>query len=449
MSEMLDLGTFTTQAEIEARMNMGSSSKLALEGMKWRYGWLAKARPTQKPPRNPDWDLWLLIAGRGFGKTRTGAETLAGLAWDNPKTRWAVVAPTAADVRDTCFEGVSGLLACIPEKLVLNYNRSLSELILVNGSIIKGFSADSPERLRGPQHHGAWCDEVGSWRYEDAWDQLMFGLRLGNCPKTIVTTTPRPTPLVKKLMSRKNVYITTGSTFDNAANLAASALRELKERYDGTRLGRQELYAQLLLDVPGALWTLGQLENCRASAAPVLRRIVVGVDPAVTATSSSNSTGIVVAGLGDDKNGYVLADYTLVGSPDTWAKQVVMAYEKFDADCVVAEVNQGGDLVESVLRTVSKNLKIKKVRATRGKILRAEPIAGLYEQGKVFHVGSFKHLEDQMTNFSPATQNSSPDRLDALVWALTDLMLKNTAMPSVGLQGLGGSNRFAVLNGRP
>lgn len=445
---LLTSESFTTQAEIEARMQMATTGKTQLEAMTWRYGWLKQARPTQKPPRNPNWDLWLLIAGRGFGKTRTGAETLAGLAWDNPKTRWAVVAPTAADVRDTCFEGVSGLLACIPEKLVLNYNRSLSELILINGSIIKGFSADSPERLRGPQHHGAWCDEVGSWRYEDAWDQLMFGLRLGSCPKTIVTTTPRPTTLVKKLMSRKNVYITTGSTFDNAANLAAPALKLLKERYEGTRLGRQELYAQLLLDVPGALWTLGQLEQCRATVVPVLRRIVVGVDPAVTATSASNSTGIVVAGLGDDKKGYVLADYTLVGSPDTWAKQVVRAYELHDADCVVAEVNQGGDLVSSVLKTVSPNMKVKQVRATKGKILRAEPIAGLYEQGKVFHVGHFKQLEDQMTNFSPLTQNSSPDRLDALVWALTDLMLKNTALPSVGLQGLGGSNRFAVLNGR-
>ena len=386
-----------------------------------RARWKAKARQNQITP-DGDWLTWVILAGRGWGKTRTGAEDAAWAGMANPGWRIAVVAPTAADARDTCIEGDSGLLNVLPREAVQTWNRSLGELILVNGTRYKTFSADEPERLRGPQHHRAWADELAAWRYPEAWDQLMFGLRLGDHPQAVVTTTPKPTPLVKTLVAAKTSHVTRGSTFDNAANLAPSALQMLKEKYEGTRLGRQELEAEILGDLPGALWSLSTLDAYRLREAPQMGRIVVAVDPAVTATEASDEHGIIVAGLSDQR-GIVLEDASLSGSPNEWARRAVSLYRSWNADAIVIEVNQGGDMVAHTIRTIDPNVKIKEVRASRGKHVRAEPIAALYEQGRVAHVGSFPELEAQMTQMTTNgfEGEGSPDRVDALVWAMTDL----------------------------
>lgn len=388
-----------------------------------RYDWSQHARPEQLSPER-DWNVWLILAGRGWGKTRTGAEWIKHNAMENPGTRWAIVAPTFRDARDTCVEGESGLLGIVPQNEVTYWNRSFGQLRLRNGSQVQCFGATEPDRLRGPQHHGAWCDELAVWPYAETWDQLMFGLRLGKSPRTVVTTTPKPTKLVRSLVERNGgVEITRGHTFDNAANLAPAALEELKARYEGTRLGRQELYAELLTDVEGALWSYDLLENNRVNEAPELVRVVVAIDPAVTAGDESDETGIIVAGVGNDGEAYVLADRSGRYSPDAWAHRAIAAFTDFGADRIIAEVNNGGDLVERVVRTVSPRISYKAVRASRGKQLRAEPIAALYEQGRVHHVGGFPDLEDQLTSWTP-NDGRSPDRLDALVWALTELMLQ-------------------------
>jgi len=386
-----------------------------------RARWKAKARQNQITP-DGDWLTWVILAGRGWGKTRTGAEDAAWAGMANPGWRIAVVAPTAADARDTCIEGDSGLLNVLPREAVQTWNRSLGELILINGTRYKAFSADEPERLRGPQHHRAWADELAAWRYPEAWDQLMFGLRLGDHPQAVVTTTPKPTPLVKTLVAAKTSFVTRGSTFDNAANLAPSALQMLRDKYEGTRLGRQELEAEILGDLPGALWSLSTLDAYRLRETPQMGRIVVAVDPAVTATEASDEHGIIVAGLADQR-GVVLEDASLSGSPNEWARRAVSLYRSWSADCIVIEVNQGGDMVAHTIRTIDPNVKIKEVRASRGKHVRAEPIAALYEQGRVAHVGAFPELEAQMTQMTTNgfEGEGSPDRVDALVWAMTEL----------------------------
>ena len=383
------------------------------------------ARPTQLPP-DGNWLTWLVLAGRGFGKTRLGAEWLAWKAVRNNGTRWAIVAPTFSDARDTCVEGESGIKAILERYGYLaKWNRSLGEIELTNGSRIKLFSADEPERLRGPQHHGAWCDELAAWRYDEAWDQLAFGLRLGQNPQTVVTTTPKPIPLVRKLLDREGVTVTRGSTFDNAANLSPAALAELKARYEGTRLGRQELYGEVLNDVEGALFTYAMLEGTRVSELPdTPQQIVVAIDPAVTSGATSDETGIITAArIGDQF--YILADRTLRDTPDAWARTAVDEYHQRKANYVVAEVNQGGDLIKQVIATVDANVPVKTINATRGKWLRAEPVAALWEQGRVHLVGSFPTLEDQMVSWTPADPKS-PDRLDALVHAVTFLNERNT-----------------------
>jgi phage terminase large subunit-like protein len=390
---------------------------------------MLEGRKNQQSP-DGEWLTWLILSGRGWGKSRTGAEWLAWNAVRNNGTRWAVVAPTFSDARDTCVEGESGIKAVLDRyKYTAKWNRSLGEMELFNGSRIKLFSADEPERLRGPQHHGAWCDELASWRYDDAWDQLQFGLRLGAHPQTVVTTTPKPRPLIRKLIAREGVHVTRGSTFENAANLSASALAEFRERYEGTRLGRQELYGEVLDDVEGALWTWGVIEANRVTALPdpdTIARTVVAIDPSTTA--DGDETGIVTAQLAKDGHLYVTTDASMHGSPDAWARTAVMEYERSGADCIVVEGNQGGDSWKTIIHTIAPNLPVKKVTATRGKQLRAEPVAALYEQGKVHHVGVLPTLEDQMTSWTPFDK-SSPDRLDALVWACTELAFKHTAAP--------------------
>lgn len=366
------------------------------------------------------------MAGRGWGKTRTGAEDAAWFGLQYPGSRIAIVAPTYADARDTCVEGESGLRSIMPQSCVEAWNRSLGEFILTNGTRYKLFAAEEPERLRGPQHHRAWCDELGAWRYSETWDQVLFGLRLGDNPRAVITTTPRPNALMKRIVKQRGTIITRGSTFDNAANLAPPALAQLRDRYEGTRLGRQELNAELLTDVPGALWTLAALDGCRVRQAPELRRIVVAVDPSGTkGDGQGDDIGIVVAGLGFDGRGYILADRTCQMSPDGWGRRVVHAYHEFGADRVIGERNYGGAMVQFVVKTADQTVPFKEVVASRGKAVRAEPISALYEQGKVSHVGSFPDLEDQMANMTASgyVGEGSPDRADALVWALTELML--------------------------
>ncbi len=381
--------------------------------------WRLSARANQLQPPG-DWNVWLLLAGRGFGKTRTGAEWCRKLATENRGIIIAVIAPTFADARDTCVEGPAGLLSVIPKPLVEKWNRSMGELQLVNGSRFKLFSAEEPERLRGPQHHFAWCDELAAWPQPETWDQLMFGLRLGSHPRVVATTTPKPTKLVRELVGRKDVFVTKGNTFDNAENLAPAALEQLRQRYEGTRLGRQELYAEILEDVEGALWNREMLDDNRVSEAPDLVRIVVAVDPAGGGTAE---TGIVVAGVGRDGHGYVLADVSVRGTPNEWARRVADAFHSFEADRVVAEKNFGGDMVEATLRMADRNLPVKLLTASRAKIPRAEPVAALYEQGRVHHVGVFDKLEDQMCTWEPDSGQASPDRMDALVWAISELMV--------------------------
>ena len=301
-------------------------SKDTLRKAQARVQWQnIQARLSQLPPETP-WQTWLILSGRGWGKTRTGSEWLAYQAVTNPKTRWAIVAKTYADVRDTCAEGVSGIVAVLNRyQAIKTYNRSIGEITLTNGSKIKLFSAEEPDRLRGPQHHGAWCDELAAWDKPDAWDQLQFGMRLGEHPQIVVTTTPRPTKLIKDLISRETTHITRGSTFENADNLSQSALVELQARYDGTRLGRQELYGEVLDDVEGALWTRSLIEDARIRPedAPPYFRVVVAIDPAVTSGESSDETGIIVAGATPDGHYYIIEDATMKGSPEAWMRKAV------------------------------------------------------------------------------------------------------------------------------
>jgi phage terminase large subunit-like protein len=333
-----------------------------------------------------------------------------------------LIGATADDARDIMVEGESGLLAICPRGERPDYRKSERKLIWPSGAVSLIFTADEPERLRGKQSARIWADEICSWRYPDeAWNQAMFGLRLGDDPKALVSTTPRPIKVLREILADPNTVITRGSTYANRENLTGAFFDAVIRKFEGTRLGRQELNAELLTDNPDALWSQALIDNLRVKKAPVLKRIVVGVDPAVTSGEDSNETGIIVAGLGVDGHGYVLDDRTLRAKPAEWATAAVLSYEHWKADRIVAEVNNGGDLVEAVVRTVSPKASYKGVRAARGKVTRAEPVAALYEQGKVHHVGYFAPLESQQTDWVPGME--SPDRLDALVWALTELML--------------------------
>lgn len=362
------------------------------------------------------------MAGRGFGKTRAGAEWIRTV--HNTVDWIALVAPTAADARDTLVEGESGILAISPPHDRPLYEPSKRRLTFTNGSIATLYSAEEPERLRGPQHGAAWADEAAAWKYPtETWDMLMFGLRLGTNPRVIITTTPKPIKLVRDLLDDPTCVVTRGSTYDNAANLPAAYYEQIIRKYEGTRLGRQELHAELLDDVPGALWQRSEIDAHRVTTHPQLTRIVVGVDPSVTSGDDSAECGIVVAGLGDDGHAYVLADSSRRDTPHGWGTAAVTAYNAHMADRIVAEVNNGGDLVEYVIHTIERDVSYKAVHAQRGKVARAEPISALYEQGRVHHAGVFDDLEDQMCSYVPG--GTSPDRLDALVWALTELMLGN------------------------
>lgn len=385
------------------------------------FDWKFWARPEQLPPPG-NWRIWLVMAGRGFGKTRTGAEWVRQRVKRYPYTN--IIGATADDARDIMIEGESGILAVCPPDERPEYLPSKRRLQWPNGARTLIFTADEPERLRGKQHDGLWADEVAAWRYgAEAWDQAMFGLRLGNDPQCVATTTPKPVPIVRDILKQVkdgHVAVTRGSSYANVDNLSPVFFDQIVRKYEGTRLGRQELGGELLEDVEGALWTLSLIDRSRVREIPEgvdMVRIVVAIDP--PASSTGAECGIVVAGRGSDKRGYVLADRSKHGTPNEWANAAIAAFDEFSADAVVIEVNQGGDMATNTLKTVRPNLPIKAVHASRGKATRAEPVSALYEQGHVSHVGSFPMLEEQMTTWTPG--DASPDRMDALVWAGTEL----------------------------
>ena len=406
------------------------------------------------PPRGPDdpplpplteqernWRTWLLLGGRGAGKTRAGAEWVRAQALGLAPLamaavgRIALVGQSLADVRSVMVEGVSGLLAIHPQAERPKFEASRRRLVWPNGAIAQLFSAEEPDGLRGPQFGAAWSDELAKWRYADrTWDMLQFALRMGDRPRQVVTTTPRAMALLRRLMSDAGTMIGRSRTMDNAAYLAPGFIADMKARYGSSLLGRQELDGDLIEDREDGLWRRDGIDAARVAQPHDLRRIVVALDPPVTSGASADACGIVVAGVGGGGRGYVLADRTVSGhAPLAWARAAVKAFHEFGADRIVAEVNQGGDLVEEVIRQVEPSVPVRKVRATRGKWVRAEPVAALYERGLVSHVGSFPALEDQLCDFGPQGLSSgrSPDRLDALVWALTDLMLTIKGEPRV------------------
>ncbi len=455
------------------------------EAMVARLVWLQSGRADQMPPPEDDlgWFFWLLMAGRGSGKTRAGAEDTWWFAYTFPGARIAVVSPTSDDCRKVCFEGESGLLAKTPPSFIENWNRGEKILTFTNGSMAIGYSADEPDRLRGPQHHRAWCDELAAWRYLDATlDNLLMGLRLGGAPRIVGTTTPRPIRRIKEIVAeRRNdpksrtpaavvrpegtTHLDTVSTYANARNLPKIFLDTILKRYEGTRLGRQELDADLLEDVPGALWKRSALDALRTTAVnthtvigrsgqPVtLRRVIVAVDPATKSKKPENAGvvesaagksadpdewGIIVAGLGDDGRGYILADMSCSGTPAEVGEVIVRTYDEWRADRIVYEENQGGEMVLLTITTSAASLRQRGERpvdfvpcqavwASKGKVTRAEPVSALDEQGRISHVGSFPVLEDQMceftSDFNRDKMGYSPDRVDARVWAITHLML--------------------------
>jgi phage terminase large subunit-like protein len=423
--------------------------------------WRAIARPEQIPPGElgaaiprRDWRTWLLMAGRGFGKTRTGAQTVNSLVNQGRIQEIALIAPTLRTARRKMVEDrFSGLIATGEPGNVPSWNKSDLEVHWPNGAIAYIYTAEEPDGIRSFNGDFAWCEEVGAWQYpNESWSNLQLGLRIrgpkGDAARAIITTTPRPIELIKRLVDNPTCVVTGGTTFDNADNLDPGALKEFVDLYEGTRIGRQELLAILLGDTPGALWTLALIEKHRVKFAPDMLRLAVGVDPAVkdpsraaldedaADNSKSAETGLVSAGVAMCKckggvpelHGFVLEDGSEFLSPKDWAERAVKMLEDRAGDRIVAEENQGGALVESNLRTLGRqNIPYRGVNASKGKVTRAEPIAALYEQGKVHHVGSFGTLEDQMSTWQPLRSKKSPDRMDALVWVLTDLMLGPTA----------------------
>lgn len=398
----------------------------ALDGFDYKHARTAQRAPTE------DHFIWLILAGRGFGKTKTGAETLVDrvlampTAPDGAPTEWAIVAHKFDEARTDCVEGPAGVLRVLDRRgIAYTYNRSLWQIRLDSGQVIHMLGADTPDVGRGKNLSGAWLDEFAKWRYAAAsWTEgLAPALRIGR-PQVIVTTTPKPKSVLKEWLSRDDgsVVVTRGSTFDNAANLSGATLSELRKRYEGTRLGRQELYGEYLDDNPGALWQRGNIDEHRRTARqmPALQRVVVAIDPAGTANEESDHTGIVVAGSDGDGHFWVLEDLTLKASPDGWARAAVEAYRAHKADRIVAETNFGADMVEATIRHVEANVPYRKVTASRGKKIRAEPVSALYEQGRVHHVGGLADLEDEMISWTPDA-DWSPNRVDALVWAVTDL----------------------------
>lgn len=419
---VLDVSLTASLAALPATETEAILAELSVaELVALEHDWESWARSNQLAPEG-DWRGWLLMAGRGFGKTRTLVEWVRSNL--QPDDRVAIVGPTAGDVRDVLIEGESGILATSPPWMRPEYEPSKRRLTWPSGAMAITYSADEPDRLRGPQHTRAVADEIATWRYPDeAWANLMLGLRLGSNPQWVAATTPKPIRLIRQLLEQDGVVVSRGTTYDNRANLADAFVSEIVRRYEGTRVGRQELMGELLEELEDALWQRRQLDALRVQSAPELERVVVAIDPATTSGEDADETGIIVAGVAADGQGYVLADLTCRTTPDGWARRAVNAYHDWQADRIVAETNQGGEMVELTLRTVDRSIPYRAVHASRGKRTRAEPIAALYEQHRVHHVGTHSALEDEMCMFVPDAVNGADDRVDAAVYALTDLML--------------------------
>lgn len=408
------------------------------------------ARPEQIEPSG-DWNVWFLNCGRGFGKTWTGVNWVREQI-KKGKKRIAAVAATNSDIERVMVKGDSGFLNLCSkhdktykgeEMGFPEWSPTKRTLTWANGAKVEFYSAEEPERLRGPQFEAAWGDELAAWnKDQETWDMLAFCLRLGKHPRVCVTTTPKSTKLVRALLKHPKTHVTVGSTFDNTANLADTYLKAVRDQYEGTRLGRQELYAEVLTENEGALWTAEMIDKCQIERdeLPTLVRKVVAVDPAMSANVESDLTGIVVAGIDINGIGYILGDYSFKGLPEAWAKKAIDLYHEFECDRIVYETNQGKDLIPTVMRTIDENIPLKGVHASSAKIARAEPVSALYERDKVKHVrntqdpeANLNELETQMTTYEPLGKMKSPDRYDAMVWALTELMLKGYSMPKLSL----------------
>ena len=393
-----------------------------------RYDWGFWQRPNQATPEG-DWAAWIILAGRGFGKTRTGAEwTIETAQKRGPDGRIALVARTPADVRNVMIEGESGIMAKSPPWFRPLYEPSKRRLTWPNGCIATTYSSYKPDELRGPQHTDAWCDEFAAWMYlQMMWDMLQFGCRLGQDPRICITTTPKPIKLLRELLTRKNTVKTTGSTYENLHNLAPTFKDAILARYEGTTLGRQEIHAELLDEIEGALWLrawISKQQPPKTEAGNMdLRRIVIGVDPATTSNADSDETGIIASGVDFKEHGHVLADSTGRYTPDGWARAALALYHDLNADCIVAESNQGGEMVAHTIRTLDRNAPVKLVHAKRSKQARAEPIAALYEQGRITHTDDFAALEGELISWIPDTGDESPNRLDAMVYTFHELIL--------------------------
>lgn len=386
------------------------------------FSWRFHARKNQLPPAG-DWFVWLIRSGRGYGKTWVGSNYVIERAQQYPDFPIALVGQTKSDVRDTMIElGGSSIIQQSPPWFEPKYEPSKRRVTWPNGCVGIAYSGDEPGQLRGPQHGTAWVDELAKFKYpEETMDNLELGVRLGIDPRIIATTTPRAIKVIKELLNDPDTVDVRGSTYENFANLSQRFIDRIRRKYEGTRLARQELHGEVLLDTPGALWTQDIIDTFRVKSIDLinLKRIVVAIDPAVTAHEESDETGIIVAGMAYNDHLYVHDDISLKGSPDQWARASVNGYYRYQADRIVGETNNGGDMVEHTIRTVDRQVAFKQVRASRGKYTRAEPVAALYEQGKVHHIGMFAELEDQMCTWVPG--DASPDRMDALVWAITEL----------------------------
>jgi phage terminase large subunit-like protein len=429
-----ELASEVRSLPLDAKLALFANHPEIARALRWDWHYWARDDQLLPPEMLPGGGkyTWLPLAGRGWGKTRVGAETVIEEVKSGRSKTIALVAETAADARDVMVEGISGILACSDPEFMPNYIPSKRVLIWPNGARAYTYNAVEPGQLRGPQHDFAWADELAKWRYaQDTWDNLQFGLRIGRHPRQIVTTTPRPIPIVRELVANESTFVTRGRTLDNAKNLAETFLKEILKKYSGTRLGRQELDAEILDDMPGALWNRAMIEKCLDLDPPDMARIVVSIDPSGAGDDeeegASNEIGIVVVGRDFADQAYILDDLSLQAGPEKWAKKAVNAYYKHKADLITAEKNFGGEMVRRVIHAADPNVPVKLVNASRGKVLRAEPVAALYEQGRVFHVGTFATLEDQMCLLSPRgyAGRGSPDRLDAMVWAVTELLISS------------------------
>lgn len=402
--------------------------------------WFLKARREQLEPDGDWWTFWLIMAGRGFGKNWSGSNWLIDEHRIGGGTNSAIIAATSSDLRKYCIYGPSGILANAPPDFMPIYQPSKTQLVWPNETVTQLFTSEKPDRLRGPNLDRVWCDELAAWRDpEGVMDMLRLCLRYGDHPKGVITTTPRPIPAVRHLLSEEGqtVVVTRGATMDNQTNLAPKFINEILKMYKGTRLERQEIYGEVLDDFEGALWDHDMIEACRTEKHPALNRIVIGVDPQ---TEVVGETGIVAAGKCDHNRGYVLGDHSISGTPEQWAKKAVDAYYAHGANAIIAETNQGGQMVESVIHNYDPTVPVIKVRASVGKVARAEPCSMLYEQSRVDHVGSFPKLEDEMCIMVPGELKESPNRVDGLVWALTELLVK----PNQGRAGTWGRKRKKV-----